>query len=193
MRASRLVLALVLLAVAVLAVLVARAARVARDVVRADDAQYLRAGAPEWRPGTWLPLDLVGGDADLEQRRALVLVRRALRPAAPFGGQERQADRGAAASALSAIAQRGEPALASQAADLLGVLAFTDGQGVDRALAGFEQAYRLDRGNEDAKYNLELVLRLLRPTGTREGTSSAAGPRGDRGRGAGAGRPGRGY
>lgn len=198
MSVRRSVLVAALAAVAIAAAALALDVRALRDDVRADDTQYIaRSGRPDWRSTSLLPFGaaerLVGGRADLEQRHALVLARRALAPASEFGGQERLGEQAGAERALAAIVQRGEEAHASQAADLLGVLAFSGARGADRGLAAFQQAYRADPGNETAKYNLELALRLLQPRGSRRGSSPGAGPRGDRGRGAGAGRPGEGY
>jgi hypothetical protein len=194
MSASRIV-AAGLVAVALVAAVLAHDLRAVRDAVRADDAHYrARSGRPDWRSSAWLPVErLVGARADLEQRRALVLARRALAPASAFGGQERLGEQARAERALAAIVQGADAAKASQAADLLGVLAFSGTRGAQRGLAAFQQAYRADPRNEVAKYNLELALRILQPRGSREGSSPGAGPRGDRGRGAGSGRPGRGY
>jgi hypothetical protein len=203
----RLIAAGVLAAAAVVVGLLAADVRAWRDEVRRDDARYLfvRGSRPDWRADTLLPRGLsgrvVGVEPDAELRRALVLFRRAGRPATPFGAQERQGERGAAEAALQPLAQSANTAIASQASDLLGLLAFSDpGSGsregptpAERALAYFQQAYRLDVENEAAKTNLELALRLLQARGARPGANAGAGPRGTGRRGAGAGQPGRGY
>jgi hypothetical protein len=62
-----------------------------------------------------------------------------------------------------------------------------------RSLESFRKAIVLDEANEHAKYNLELVLRLLASSG--EASSSSGGGRGRDtiGSGAGAARQGSGY
>jgi hypothetical protein len=203
----RLIAAGIFAAAALVVVLLAADVRGWRDEVRRDDARYLLVSGsrPDWRADTLLPRGLsarpIGVEADAELRRALVLFRRAGRPASPFGGQERQGERGAAETALQPLARAANTEIASQASDLLGLLAFSDpGSGgregptpAERALAYFQQAYRLDVENEAAKTNLELVLRLLQARGERPGANAGAGPRGTGRRGAGAGQPGRGY
>ena len=65
----------------------------------------------------------------------------------------------------------------SEAANLLGILAFADSRPsgptapapVDQSVADFQAAVRLDPGNEDAKFNLELLLRQLVAKGIRRG------------------------
>lgn len=62
------------------------------------------------------------------------------------------------------------------------------------AIASFEQAIALDPENDDAKYNLQLLLQRgsgLLPTEAAAGKNPTAGGRGSRGAGAGA--PGSGY
>jgi hypothetical protein len=203
----RLVLAGVLGIAALAAGLLAADVHAWRDEVRRDDARFLlvRGSRPNWRADTLLPRTvsgrLIGVEPETDLRRALVLFRRAGGPASPFGAQEREGERGAAEAALQPLAEAGDAELASQASDLLGVLAFSEpGSGArgaptpaERALAHFEQAYRLDPENEAAKTNLELVLRLLQARGVRPGANAGAGPRGTGRRGAGSGQPGRGY
>ena len=108
--------------------------------------------------------------------------------------------RGAAEAALADVAASNDaPAHASQAFDLLGILAFSDSTSgrratpVERSLAAFDNAVRRDPGNTAAKYNLELLLRLLEAEGERRGPNPTPGPRGSGRRGAGTGTPGQGY
>jgi hypothetical protein len=101
-----------------------------------------------------------------------------------------------------------DPVLKSRASTLLGVLSIaawnsTPPQGTsaqDRselllsAIASFEQAIALDPENDDAKYNLQLMLLRgsgLIPTESAAGKNPLPGGRGSRGAGAGA--PGAGY
>jgi hypothetical protein len=62
------------------------------------------------------------------------------------------------------------------------------------AIASFEQAIEIDPENDDAKYNLQLMLQRgqgLLPTEAAAGRNPSAGGKGSRGAGAGA--PGSGY
>jgi hypothetical protein len=203
MRTTRLAgAALALVAAALLALLALDVGRW-RSTMRSDDA-VLRAGArPSWRPQTLLPFGaarrVLGVDDDRALREAIVRFRvadagrGALEP-----GFARRA-RSDAEIALAAVGERGGGAQPSQADDLLGVLAYADSTSggraspVERSVTAFETAIRLDRGNEAAKYNLELVLRLLQARGRRPGTGPSPGARGSGRRGAGGGTPGRGY
>ena len=116
--------------------------------------------------------------------------------------------------ALADVAASQSGSQASQADDLLGILAFADSTAsadtspfgsafggatagppapVEASVGAFQNAVSLDGRNEAAKYNLELVLRLLKAHGQRAGGTPSAGPRGGGKRGAGGGTPGRGY
>jgi hypothetical protein len=64
---------------------------------------------------------------------------------------------------------------------------------VERSVADFQSAVQLDPANDDAKYNLELLLRELLARGVRPGSNgSSTGPAKGH-KGAGGGQPGRGY
>jgi hypothetical protein len=177
-----------------------------RDTMRSDDLAYRAGARPSWSADELIPLGLaqrlIGVDDDRALRQAIVRfrdapsARRALEP-----GFARRA-RSDAEIALAQAAERSSGTQASQAQNLLGVLAFSDstsgGAGgdaspVDRSIAAFETAIRLDRQNASAKHNLELVLRLLRARGQRSGNGPSPGTRGSGRRGAGGGIPGRGY
>jgi hypothetical protein len=93
-----------------------------------------------------------------------------------------------------------DPHRRSQAANLLGImglgLAATDDPGQRLrfllfASRSFRGALTMDQTNEDAKFNLELTLRLLRQSPTSTGGGAARGP--GRGGGAALSRPGSGY
>ena len=175
-----------------------------------DDARG-RPGVPGRRQPPWsadelLPFGLsrrvlaVGDDRTL--RQAMVLFRRAPGARAALEPDFARRARGDAEVALAQAAEQSPGAQASQAQDLLGVLAFSDstsgGAGgraspVDRSIAAFETAIRLDRSNDSAKHNLELVLRLVRTRGHRPNSGPSPGTRGSGPRGAGGGTPGRGY
>ncbi len=206
MRTSRLVAAAVTIALAAALLLVAADVRRWRTAMRSDDLAF-RAGAnPSWSGGELLPLGLsrrlLAVDDDRALRQAMVLFRRAPRARGalePGFGRRARSD---AEVSLAQAAERSRGAQASQAQDLLGVLAFSDstsgGAGgraspVERSIAAFETAIRLDRNNASAKYNLELVLRLIRARGHRPNSGPSPGTRGSGRRGAGSGTPGRGY
>jgi len=89
-----------------------------------------------------------------------------------------------------------EPPRRSQAANLLGIMGLTDNQGqrlrfLLYAARAFRGALTVDPKNEDAKFNLELTLRLLQrlPTGTGGGSAQGFGRSG----GAALADPGSGY
>ena len=101
---------------------------------------------------------------------------------------------------LADVASTARGRAASQADDLLGVLAWggtraPDGRHRSGRPSGHRvhDAARLDPSNVDAAFNLELALRSLESTGVRNGPSPSSGPRGTGHSGAGAGTPGSGY
>jgi len=110
------------------------------------------------------------------------------------------AARANAETALAAVA-RGRGVRASQAATLLGVLAFGDlarGGGRDSsqaetAVGDFENAIRADPSDANAKYDLELLLRSLAARGVRTGPGAGSGAGATGHKGAGSGTPGQGY
>jgi hypothetical protein len=109
--------------------------------------------------------------------------------------------RSVATVALAAYIRNGnDPKRQSQAANMLGVIALglaaTDDPGQRLrfllfASRSFRGALTLDQSNEDAKFNLELTLRLLRQQPTSTGGGAAHGP--GRGGGAALAKPGSGY
>jgi hypothetical protein len=121
----------------------------------------------------------------------------------PYGfdnGQAQARARALAQAQLSDVVATAPPRAASQADDLLGVLAWGGTRAptgivdpADRAVNAFTDASRLDPANVDAEFNLELALRSLLSTGVRHGPSPSSGPRGTGHSGAGAGTPGQGY
>jgi hypothetical protein len=197
-----------LLLLATFAALLAHDARAWQEAFHDGDARYASApAAARWSPSTVLPLGLsesllATGD-DVAARRAIRLFRVADRARGGLDtALQRQGTRARAELALADVVREAdEPATASQASDLLGVLAFGDfaaGGGRDadqaaRAVSAFVDAVRLDPTNESAKVNLELVLRLFRAHGVRPGVAPSEGGPGTGRRGAGAGLPGRGY
>jgi hypothetical protein len=144
---------------------------------------------------------LLGAGSDVALRSAVRTFVAAER--VPYGfdnGQAQARARALAQAKLADVATAAPPGAASQADDLLGVLAWGGTRAptglvdpADRAVGAFTDASRLDPGNADAEFNLELALRSLASTGVRHGPSPSSGPRGTGHSGAGAGTPGHGY
>ena len=144
---------------------------------------------------------LLGAGSDVALRSAVRAFSSAER--VPYGfdnGQAQARARALAQAKLADVATASPPRAASQADDLLGVLAWGGTRAptgvvdpADRAVGAFTDASRLDPANSDAEFNLELALRSLTSTGVRHGPSPSSGPRGTGHSGAGAGTPGQGY
>jgi hypothetical protein len=144
--------------------------------------------AKMWEPDTTLPAgvtrSLLAVEDDLHYRRTVQLFRLS-RLGLPARDLNDVARRGRVERELARLDRTDDDAgRRSLAANLQGVLAFEEaresgGQSdvlLRRSLDGFRRAISLDRDNEDAKYNLELVLRLLQ-------SLAGAGQAGDEGRG----------
>ena len=158
-----------------------------------------------WQPDEVLPLHparrLLGVDYDLKYRDTL----RRFYLARPHANKWTQTNidalRSEATVSLAEYIREGkDPRRRSQAANLLGVmglgLAATDDPGQRLrfllfASRSFRGALTMDQTNEDAKFNLELTLRLLRQSPTNTGGGAARGP--GRGGGAALSKPGSGY
>jgi hypothetical protein len=206
-RPGRIALAAGLVALAVLLALLATDLRAWRETLRADDLRFRseRGSTPAWTASMALPSrlsrGLLGVDDDRALRRAVAAFRSAEEAQGGFEtGFVRRHLRGDAEATLNEVVGSGNPAQAAQASDLFGVLAFADATTgrrsaapVERSQSAFENAVRLDPGNVAAKYNLELLLRLIQARGQRIGANPAPGAGGGGQRGAGSGTPGRGY
>ena len=158
-----------------------------------------------WQPHATLPFDsakrLLGVDDDLKYRDTL----RRFYLARPHANKWTQTNidalRSEATISLAEYIREGKDRRRkSQAANRLGViglgLAATDDPGQRLrfllfASRSFRGALTMDQGNEDAKFNLELTLRLLRQSPTNTGGGAARGP--GRGGGAALSKPGSGY
>jgi hypothetical protein len=156
-----------------------------------------------WTADTYLPADLSGSllavDDDVAVRRAVQSFRTS-RPRRPVQ-QFTHVTLRSAADAELARAARTEPGLRQEARlmNLRGVLKLEEARGAPaetsvllrRAAASFRDAIRMDPSYEDAKFNLELTLRLLQrlPTGTGGGSAQGFGRSG----GAALAKPGSGY
>jgi hypothetical protein len=170
----------VLLVLALVSALVARdAASVERAFDRSDLAFEAQPAAERlWKIDTRIPLvdRSLAIEDDLQYRRALrafaVDARRAENPydfSRPAFRAEAQATLGSAERSDLAAPLR------SKAASLQGVLTFEESTAdpvngpalVGRALADFTRAVRIDPSNEEAKYNLEFLLRLMDPDAAR--------------------------
>jgi hypothetical protein len=153
-----------------------------------------------WKPDTTLPIgiseDLLSVRDDVAFRQALQTFRLG-RPTEPARNQHDLAVRAQAGLELAGV-RRSEPSAAgrSRAATLRGILAFEEARGdpahagarLRDSLAQFRDAILLDPGNEDAQYDLELALRLLRTTEeAAQGPARKPGRQRGRAQGAGAG------
>lgn len=170
-----------LLALAVFAALVARDAAAVQRGFEGSDLAFKAQPAAErlWKLDTRLPYakEALGVDDDLVYRRALrafaVDARRADNPY----DFSRPAFRAEAQATLATVERSSDlaPALRSKAASLQGVLTFDEAIAdpvngptlIRRALGDFERAVRIDPANEEAKYNLEYLLRVLDPSAAR--------------------------
>jgi hypothetical protein len=202
-------LALALVAVAAAAVLVVLALDVLKwedDLEHADLRFEAIAGERDmWRSDTILPVrlsrDLLDVDEDVEFREVLQQFALA-RIRTPPREQRDLAKRGAVETELARLGEQAlGPERRSLIANMSGALSFEEarfdeGQRATflrRSLAEFREAIQLDPANEDAKYNLELVLRLIQNAENESG-SGGGGARGDtQASGAGAATSGSGY
>jgi len=205
-RRGRIVVAGALLVLAVLAALLAVDLLRWDAAVRSGDRRFVRdAAGARWRASTILPGDpakhVLGLGDGLAFREAAQEFEAVLAVGRGYdNGLSEGQTRGELELTLAELARSSDRRLASRADNLLGILAFADSQRsgvtapapVDRSLADFQAAVRLDPSDDDAKFNLELLLRQLVATGLRRGENGTPGPaRGHRG--AGGGLPGRGY
>ncbi len=221
MRRVRLPRELLLVVAAACAILAAflglTAADVARwrDTVPADDIRFRvgSGGAKLWRPETLAPFGagkrVLGLEDDLAFRYMLQDLRSSKLRDATVSDPTLALARTATAEQLDSIVVHDpDLKLRSRASTLLGVLSVatwnstpTGGvPGQDQsdlllsAIASFEEAITLDPENDDAKYNLQLLLVRgsgLLPSEATAGKNPLPGGRGSRG--AGAGEPGSGY
>jgi hypothetical protein len=197
------VLALVL--AAVLAALAIDALRWERKLERADLRFSATAGMRDmWTPDTVLPAGvsrtLLGLDDDIAVREAVQRFRFS-RPRSPVQQLSDVTLRSAAEAALARAIQD-DPGRESAAllANLRGVLALEEARLareqssvlLRRAAASFREAIGLDGDYHDAKFNLELALRMLQTVG--QETGGGGGERAEtQASGAGAASSGRGY
>jgi hypothetical protein len=207
MKAARPVIAAGLLALAVLlAVLTVDVLRW-RDAMHDGDRELAASPATaSWHADTLAPGDpvrwLLGLDPALKFRAAAQSF--AAVQAAGDGydnGVSEAQTRGELEDQLASIALSNNHTIASAADNLLGILAFDDATTsgpiepapVDQSVGDFQAAVRAEPGNVAAKYNLELLLRLLVAKGVRHGSTVGGSGSSTGQQGAGGGIPGRGY
>ena len=203
---TRIAVAVAALALAVvLALFAADVLRWQNHLEESDVRFALATGtADTWTPNTLLPEGVSRTVLDVEDDVAFRRALTSFRLSQPRKPVQQFADVTLRSVAETSIAHavRLDPGREQRAllANLRGVLALEEGRGVElqqsvllrRAAAGFREAIAIDRDYEDAKYNLELALRLLQRSG-----SEAGGGGGERtetpASGAGAASSGRGY
>jgi len=178
------------------------------DRIRKDDLAYLSgsAGPEHWQTKEIVPFhlseDALGIQRDLAFRHALRLFRVSRPRVSVVTTPGLAIARSQAQAALTEVLRTESDAhRRSVVANLLGVLSFTAGIGsrdldaselLQAGIANFQTAVRLDPGNDDAKFNLELAL--LKQRDDPVFSQHAGRPsHGDQGSGAGTGDEGRGY
>jgi len=205
---GRLLVAATALAGAVVAALLASDLRAWDYAVATGDRTFATHPAlARWNPATKLPAglsrSLLGLSDDLAYRRAVQAFVGVQRAGCGIDNcySESQA-RASLELRLAGLARSADSARASVLYNLLGILAFADSQQrgasrpapVERSVADFQAAVQLDPTNQDAKFNLEWLLRRLAAHGIRAGGTSGQGGGPARGhRGAAGGVPGRGF
>ncbi len=194
-------LAIVCVAAGVALVMLALDARDWRTTVAQDDLRFraLPAHTGLWKPQTSLPGDpasaLLGTGDTMAYRRALQLFWYSRIGSNPESRQDLPTLRAEAQQRLQNLTDDGLSAHErSYAANLLGVLVVTtptssqDKGAVEeilkRAAGYFQQAIQIDAANDDAKMNLEMVLRVTKPGNGRFGKDARAGYGFGRGHGA---------
>ncbi|HEX3454263.1 MAG TPA: hypothetical protein VHS03_06530 [Gaiellaceae bacterium] len=178
------VFALVLLVLAGLLAFFAYDVRTWQSTVKRDDLRFQAdpSAAHLWKPSTLLPGDPAGlalsTDKTTEWRRALQafwFTRLGFDPRTNADAQTLDADTEKLLQQMTTTAAT--PAERSDAANLLGVLVITTAsaaaignnegivpQTLHQTVGYFEQAIALDPTNDDAKQNLELILRSTGPS-----------------------------
>jgi hypothetical protein len=178
MTALRIALVALLAAGAVVAALLGDDVRSWRNALTGGDAVY--AATPSrasWSPSTrvdGIAEALLGTGDDLRLRQALQLYVDASKVRLRLDNAvEVESARARAQDALERAARGHDRQGASQALTLLGILAFRAAAAggaqsqVDAAIADFTDALRADTGNEQAAYDLELLLRRIAVHGSR--------------------------
>jgi hypothetical protein len=205
--AVRAALALVLLVLAAFVILLALDLRHWQGALASGDTRYVQdPGTATWTASTVIPFRLgeriLGLQGQLAFRRAAqsFVVVKAAGNGLDNGYSESRA-RGELEAELAELAQGSNRVRDAEADNLLGILAFLDSQEngpsapapVDRSVGDFQAAVQMDPANEDAKFNLEWLLRELLAHGERSGSNASSSGPAKGHTGAGGGTPGRGY
>ncbi|HEX5584371.1 hypothetical protein [Gaiella sp.] len=180
-----------------------------RDALASGDNRYSTAprDGKLWKPGALsvsaVSRDVLGVDDDLRFREAVRALRLSQRDKPTDSSPEAILRRAKAQKLLQDVAENdSDPARRSRAMSLLSVLLLStpaadqdERASIQRAaLANLQKAIKLDPANDEAKYNLEVVLRRRAGVQTVQGgpTPNPSSGQGDS-RGAATGPPGKGY
>ena len=207
MRPTRLALVVALVVLAAFAALLAHDLRAWRSGMDAGDLTFAQSPrSASWRSPTLLPGDPAKSILDLSAQLSFRAAARSFTAVVKLGngfdnGFSEGRQRSALEAKLDRLSRGPDGRIDSEAENLLGVLAFADSQQhgpngptpIERSLAAFQAAVRLDPLNEDAKRNLEWLNQQLVAKGSRLGSNGSSGGPGKGRRGAGGGVPGRGY
>ena len=200
----RLTAAVLAIALGVVCAVLAADVRAWHSSLNHGDARYASAA----KQVVWKPDTRVGGIAgrmlgvrdDLDARRALERYRAVAQLRLRLDNALNvQTARAGAQDALTQAAAESSGTRAGQALTLLGILSFggsaTGAQQdqVDAAMSDFLDAIRADPANDNAKFDLELLVRQAAVNGTRTGQGLGGGFGRGGHKGAGGGSPGRGY
>jgi hypothetical protein len=215
-RIAGFVAAFVLLALAGVAALLASDVRTWDRTLRSDDALLaVSPRAATWQPSTRVPFSLaervLGVRGDVTARRAIALFRESV-SVQPLleNGLVTAAARSRAEDALAEVARSGDQQRASQAETLLAVMTFGDlapttvspfpqaptapsTDQAEAAIGDLQTAVRDDPENTTAKFDLEILLRVITAQGVRPGSNNQSGAGATGRHGAGGGVPGSGY
>lgn len=202
LRRHRLLIAAIVCAgVAVALALFASDVTTWRSTIARDDLRFraLPTHTDLWRPSTMLPGDpagaIIGTGSTIDYRRAIQYFWFSQIGSNPEQRMDTPTLRAATQDALlTELAHAPTAAERSVAANLLGVLVVTTPapnrdsdvimQILKRSADYFQQSIALDPSDADAKQNLELVLRIVRPGKGRLGQDARAGFGFGRGQGA---------
>jgi hypothetical protein len=204
MTPVRVSLAAVLVVLAIVAALLAGDVRAWRSTLAAGDATYVVSPArAAWtahaRVGS-VSEALLGVRDDVQLRNALQLYVGASKLHLRLDNALAvESARARAQDALEQASHASDPRRVSQVVTLLGILAYRASASggaqsqVDAAISDFTDAVRTDPANEQAAYDLELLLRLTAARGSRVEPGQGGGFGRTGHRGAGGGQAGSGY
>ena len=190
-----------LVALAVLAALLASDVHAWQRTLESDDA-VAKLSTPSTHLSSSFSERLLGVRDDREVREGLTLYRRyAAEPEDLTNAINQAIHRSRTEGMLQGILRSGgPPKRMSQISTLVGILAYGDfargNQDPSQTVAAtndLQQAAALDPTNEDAKYDLELLLRIFSRRGVGTSFSNQSRPGSQGHRGAGGGAPGSGY